>query len=182
VVARGRVISRSSATRSPAHRTGFHHVVLALASALTALGLTAGGCGTKAVGVEACRDIEAARCEAAQYCGRIDDVAACERFYRNHCLHGLAKGVETPPNDVVDACVATIEKAGECAKVDRFASLEDCEPPVTEDARGATRACQIVLYPEFATECSFLGKLGDLPPFGGQGGTSSGAGGQGGAP
>jgi hypothetical protein len=182
VVARKDVTSRSPATRPPARRTELHHALLAVISALGAVGLTGGGCGTKAIGIEACRDIEKARCEAAQYCGRIDDVDACRRYYQNHCLHGLAKGVEAPPDDVVAECVSTIEKAGNCAKGDRFASLEDCEPEVSQDPRGATRACHIVLYPEFATECSFLGKMGDLPPFGGQGGTSAGGGGQGGAP
>lgn len=155
-------------------------VLLALVSALTAFGLTAGGCTTEAVGVDACRDIETARCEAAQYCGRIEDVEACQRFYRDHCLHGLAEGIEAPADDAVAECVATIEKAGDCAKGDRFATLESCDPAVTSDAHGATRACHIVLFPEWAAECSFLGKRGELPPLG-DGGTPGG-GGQGGSP
>jgi hypothetical protein len=154
-------------------------VILALVSALTAFGLTGGGCTTDAVGIDACRDIETARCEAAQYCGRIEDVEACQRFYRDHCLHGLAEGVSEPAADAVADCVATIEKAGECAKGDRFARLEDC-PQVTREDDGATFACQIVLFPEWSAECSFLGKRGDLPPFG-DGGTPGG-GGQGGSP
>ncbi len=145
-----------------------------------------GGCGTAAVGIDVCRDIETARCEAAQYCGRIDDVEACQRYYRDACLHGLGEGVEAPTRDVVDACVRTIEKAGQCAKGDRRALLEDCEQEVTADSRGAETACQIVLFPEWATECKFLGPLGELPERpgdGGQGGTGmTGGGGQGGAP
>ena len=159
--------------------------MLAFASALTTFGFIAGGCGTDAVGIDACRDIETARCDAAQYCGRIDDVEACQRFYRDHCLHGLAEGVETPPDDAVADCVAAIQRAGECAKDNPLAKLDDCSPPVTRDGRGAKYACQIILAPEWSSECSFLGKLGDLPPIGngGQGGTSgSGSGGQGGTP
>lgn len=181
---RERVIETTSATRPPARSFELRHAVLAVISALTAFGLTAAGCTTEAVGIEACRDIETARCEAAQYCGRIEDVEGCQRFYRDHCLHGLAEGVEAPPDDVVADCVATIEKAGECAKTDRFASLDDCIPQVSRDPRGATRACHIVLFPEWATECSFLGKPGELPPFGegGQGNILPPGGGQAGSP
>ena len=155
-------------------------VILALVSALTAFGLTGSGCTTEAVGIDACRDIETARCEAAQYCGRIEDVEACQRFYRDHCLHGLAEGVEGPADDAVADCVATIEKAGECAKGDPLALLSSCDTQVTTNPNEATRACHIVLFPEFAAECSFLGKRADLPPFG-DGGTPGG-GGQGGSP
>ena len=110
---------------------------------------------------------------------------ACQRYYRDHCLHGLAEGVDTPTSDQVDACVRTIEKAGQCAKGDRAATLDECESQVTTDARGADLACQIVLLPEWAVECSFLGPRGDLPNRpgdGGSGGTGPSGGGQGGAP
>jgi len=150
-------------------------VILGIVSALTTFGLTAGGCGTAAVGIDACRDIETARCEAAKYCGRIDDVAACQRFYRDHCLHGLAKGVESPADDEVAACVQTIERAGQCAKdKGRLAQLDECDSEVTSSSP-ASGACVIVLYPEWSAECAFLGPRGDLPPF-------PGSGGQGGSP
>jgi hypothetical protein len=157
-------------------RPGLSDLLLGLATGLSAFAVTtSAGCGTDAVGIDACRDIEIARCEAAQHCGRVDDVAACRRFYRDHCLHGLRTGIEVPPEDEVNRCVATIKKAGECAKGDRQALLDECEPTVTRDSRGADYACDIVLYPEWATECSFLGARGDLPPH-------PGGGGQGGAP
>lgn len=157
---------------------------LGVIAAFVAFGVTGSGCGTAAVGIDACREIETARCEAAQYCGRIDDVPACQRYYRDHCLHGLREDTEATPDQVED-CVRVIEKAGQCAKGDRRALLETCDPEVTTDARGAETACQIVLFPEWATECKFLGPLGELPERpsdGGQGGTSPGGGGQGGAP
>ena len=55
------------------------------ASALTAfLVVHASGCGTDAIAVDECRDIENARCEAGKFCGFVDDVEQCKRFYR--CL------------------------------------------------------------------------------------------------
>ena len=167
-------------------RRGPRAPVLGLIAGLSVFAVaSSAGCGTDAVGIDACRDIELARCEAAQHCGRIDDVLECRRFYRDHCLHGLRTGIEVPPEDEVNSCVATIEKAGECAKADRESRLEDCTTDVTRDPGEATHACDIVLFPEWAAECSFLGTPGDLPPHpgdGGQGGTTPTGGGQGGAP
>jgi hypothetical protein len=176
----GVIRARSAHPRYPRLRD----LCLGVLAALGAFGVTGTGCGTAAVGIDVCRDVETARCEAAQYCGRVDDVAACQRYYRDHCLHGLAEGVEQPTPDQVDACVRTIEKAGQCAKGDRRATLDTCMPVVTTDARGAETACQIVLFPEWATECKWLGPRGELPGIAGdagQGGTGGG-GGQGGAP
>lgn len=80
-------------------------------------------CGTDAVGIEACREIEGARCELAPACG-IDmsipkhwggsgtDVTSCQRYYRDACLHGLASGIE-PGNVALQDCVAAV-RAGDC--------------------------------------------------------------------
>jgi hypothetical protein len=129
------------------------------ASALVCCFLFAGapGCGTDAVGVSDCRNIETARCQAAQYCGLIDDVGACTRFYRDQCLHGLP-GV-LPGEQDVNACVRTIQLAGSCAKSGgKSASLSSCKPAPSAKTIDVTQACQIVTNPERATECSFLGK------------------------
>jgi hypothetical protein len=175
-------------TRAPSavssHSARLRQVCIGVLATLAAFGVSGTGCGTAAVGIDACRDIETARCEAAQHCGRVDDVEACQRYYRDHCLHGLAEGVEPPTPDQVDACVKVIERAGQCAKDDRAARLDTCDQVVSDDPRGAELACQIVLLPEWATECAFLGPRGDLPDRpgdGGQGGTGPTAGGQGGA-
>jgi hypothetical protein len=134
--------------------------------------LTASGCGTKAVGVDDCRDIEQARCRAGKPCGLVDDVAACERYYRDHCLHGLA--IEPSPGASVSSCVEVIRAAGECAKADPEAPLEACESDVLTPSRAFATVCDVVRNPERAPECAFLT---DTPPVeegeGGQGGTAA---------
>lgn len=84
-------------------------------------------CGTDPVGVESCRKIEHARCENARACGidlakpthRDDtpelDVVACERFYDDACLHGLAAPTD-PGSVAVQACVDAINN-GDCSVV-----------------------------------------------------------------
>ena len=75
-----------------------------------------GGCGTDAVDVDGCRQIEEARCRRAPACGTSLDqlnftsgtsVDACIRFYDDACLHGLAAADPGPA--AVSACVAAIE-------------------------------------------------------------------------
>jgi hypothetical protein len=159
-----------------------------LSATITFAIVTASGCGTKAVGVEDCRAIEEARCRAAEPCGLVDDVAACERFYRDHCLHGLMS--EPGAGESVDACVRAIEAAGRCANQDPEAVLSECgDEPVPAAQPGLGTACDVVRYPERAAECSFLtnappesgvggqpatgGSSGDEePPVGGAGGQS----------
>ncbi len=58
--------------------------LVALFSAnLTFFAMTAGGCGTDAIGVDDCRRIELARCAAAETCGLISDLGQCQSFYRD---------------------------------------------------------------------------------------------------
>ena len=77
-------------------------------------------CGTDAVGIQQCRNIESARCIRATAC-KIDlseplhegsDVDSCIRFYNDQCLHGLVTSV-TPGATQVNACVAAIN-SGPC--------------------------------------------------------------------
>jgi len=98
-------------------------------------------CGTDAQGVEACRQVEEARCRHAPGCSGVDlgvpphrdapkeDVDACIRWYHDACLHGL--GVQDPGGPSVQACVASID----------------------------TGDCTIVAHPETAAACSWL-----IPP------------------
>jgi hypothetical protein len=134
--------------------------------------VTASGCGTNAVGVDDCRDIEQARCHAGAPCGIIEDVGACDRYYRDHCLHGLA--AKPPAGASVSACVQVIEAAGRCAQADPDAKLESCSEVVTASQHNLVTACEVVTHPELATECSFLL---DMPPED-SGSAGQGAGGQ----
>jgi hypothetical protein len=92
-------------------------------------------CGTEAAGVDACRQVEEARCDRMVDCQipysrphHGGDVEACKRFYRDACLHGLVNG--TPPGDLLlAACVEKIR---------------------------TTTDCEIVKVPEKASECSWL--------------------------
>jgi hypothetical protein len=97
-------------------------VALVAAAALAALALA---CGTDAVGVETCKQIEAARCQKAPLCSMIPlgvpphrdpDVEACIRFYDVACLHGLE--VSGDPGAVaVKACVEAINASTDCNTV-----------------------------------------------------------------
>lgn len=124
----------------------------------------ASGCGTDAVAVDECRDIESARCEAGKYCGFVDDVDECKRFYRDQCLHGMAVG-ERPGTLRVKECVATIRAAGDCAKAGAK-TLTECATqglPAPSLKTIHTVACDIVQEPEGAEECDFLSKPVEVP-------------------
>ena len=128
-----------------------HLVALGLASAMGAAAAVA--CGNGAVGVQACRDIEAARCEAAQFCPQSlgeaegtdlsspvpigDPVAACVRYYNDACLHGLETSA-SPSNVAVNQCVSAIQAAGKAA------------------SKGDAGACTTVVAPQNASPCAFL--------------------------
>ena len=124
--------------------------VQAVIAAVVTLSLAgAFACGTEPVGVDACRQIEGARCENAKSCGidlskpvhRQDaptpderdqqDVGACKRFYEDACLHGLVTTVD-PGAVQTQACVNAIN---------------------------TTQDCDVVKNPEKSPACAFL-----LPP------------------
>jgi hypothetical protein len=150
----------------------FRSLSAILLSALTSFSLVTASCGTNAVGVDECRDVERARCRAGDPCGIIDDVAACERYYRDHCLHGLA--TKPPSNAVVGACVQVINDAGQCASADPETKLADCDPVFATRRRGLLEtACDVVAHPEFTPECSFLLDTPPVEGTGGQGGQPS---------
>jgi hypothetical protein len=110
--------------------------VLAACSAIGA----AGACGTDAVGVETCRQIETARCQNAPGCPDIvldmpvhsdSDVDACIRFYEDACMHGLAAGAD-PGAPSTKACVDAINAAGQA------------------------KNCSVVYHPETVAACAWL--------------------------
>jgi hypothetical protein len=143
-------VSRSSLTRA-------RELALGALAALAGFGIASSpGCGTDAKGVEDCREIERARCDAAAACGRIEDIGSCQRFYRDHCLHRIL--ADPPSPEAVDRCVRTIQTAGSCASTQGAdAALSACvDPSRSLAASGALTACDLVLYPERADSCAFL--------------------------
>ena len=107
-------------------------------------------CGTDAVGIDACRQIETARCLQAPNCG-IDlstpvhrdapktDIDACIRFYHEQCLHGLASGKE-PGQVQVTACIDVITN-GSCEVVKQPETDPACAwliPPITTTTDAGT--------------------------------------------
>jgi len=121
--------------------------------------LSASACEPEPVGVDDCRAIENARCTAAVGCGINADAESCRRFYRDHCLHGLA-AAESPGGPQVDACVKAIELAGACANDDPEQSLGDClagDDGITPIGGSELETvCDVVRYPEQTRECAFL--------------------------
>lgn len=86
--------------------------LLAVAAALALVG----ACGSKANGVDVCKQVETARCQAAPKCNISitppvytsgTAIDACIQFYEVACLDGL--GVSAPTSAEVTACVESIE-------------------------------------------------------------------------
>jgi hypothetical protein len=109
--------------------------------ALAMLPFAVAACGTDATGVQACRQIQEARCQQAPPCeialqppyhSSGTDMEACTRFYNDACLHGLASGNDPGPI-AVSACVAAINAAS------------------TTDG-----GCSIVASPQTASACAWL--------------------------
>jgi len=138
-----------------------------------------GACGTSAIGVDVCNQIESARCTrigtlamngtacsnpdsgvpidllapyAAAGSSPTENVAACIRFYSIACLHGLA--TTTPPSntgtDSVQTCLNAIND-GSCALV--------LDP--TGEAGGG--ACQWLVPPPDAGSDVHDGSVSDAP-------------------
>ncbi len=116
--------------------------------ALLGAAVTVLGCSTDAVGVNECRDVEYARCEASVACGVIeeDEVDACKRFYRDHCLHGIS-GDKVPTADEHKACLELIEQAQ--------ATAED-SLGMGGAGEADESACEIIDKPWKSEECAYL--------------------------
>jgi hypothetical protein len=132
----------------------FRSLSATLLLAAITFSIASSSCATNAIGVDDCRDIEQARCRAGEACGVVTDVDECVRYYRDHCLHGLA--VKPAVGSSVTDCVEVIQAAGRCAAVDPDSKLSACEETVTKPKGGFTKACDVVAHPERADECSFL--------------------------
>lgn len=118
-----------------------------------------------------CRKIESARCSAGVECGVVDDASRCERFYRDHCLHGLAVA-EAPGAPAVASCVAAIEAAAACGP---DAALDECDAVRPTEGSELAAPCDVVLHPEWTEQCAFL-VAGNEGGAGGSGGSGGGGG------
>jgi hypothetical protein len=133
----------------------------ALASAFGFLLPIASGCGTDAVGIEDCRQIEQARCELGAACGVVTDVDACKRFFRDHCLHGMALE-DSPGTTQVKACTQAIRAGTACAQTQGpealTAACQEVQAPALD------KVCEVVGKPEESTPCRFLVPAPPTPP------------------
>jgi hypothetical protein len=136
-------------------------LVLAAAFAALPVALAVASCGTDAVGVDACRQIEDARCTLAAQCSPGFDSDRCQRFYRDACLAGIQNpdaGAGFDPNMLAQPCVDAINALGPCL-ADGGAG---CTPPQlvpdpTCPGGNPMNACDILMKcPEVLTYCSFI--------------------------
>ncbi len=143
----------------PRHRSlvGLLSASLAVASLVTLLAPTT-GCGSDAVGVDACRTIETARCEAATACGFTEEkVQSCTLFYRDECLHGVENAdAGTPSTPAVDACVAALNATAACAKAGAK-TIEGCAGAKLIDGASVTLAPCVILQDkvDLLAACAF---------------------------
>ncbi len=115
----------------------------------------ASGCGTKASGVEECRQIEMARCRSAERCGSIEDAEACERYVEDHCLHGLDPALGPSKAEVLE-CSEAIEDVGACAQRSGTKTNPDVCRETSLRKANASRVCDLVERPERIPSCGFL--------------------------
>ena len=131
---------------------------LSLASFGLFLGSIESGCGGSAVGVEACRKIEATRCNASAACGAsTTEVTYCNDLYRDQCLYGLQNPSGEPNDAAVQACVAAIAAAEACVRAG-VTSLDMCpSAPLIEGALATTAPCDVITRrPELLQACTFV--------------------------
>jgi hypothetical protein len=150
-----------AALRPPRVRRPF--VVLA-AAVLPALAWVAPGCGTDAVGIEACRAIELARCDVAPRCAGYEgspaieteeEVANCRTFYRDHCLLGLENTEAAPGQGEVDACVDAIERTSACGSPGS-STMQECGVELRDGDDGSLAPCRVLQEPERLRACAWL--------------------------
>jgi hypothetical protein len=122
-------------------------------------------CGTDAVGVQTCRQIEEARCRRAPGCPQFDlgqpvhrnspttDIDSCIRYYDDACLHGLATNSD-PGATTTKACIDAIN-AGDCDIVAHPENAPACAwlippaaPPAVDAAADADAESDAGLIPD----------------------------------
>jgi hypothetical protein len=133
-------------------------LLVATALGVLPVGVVVGSCGTDAVAIQQCRDIENARCNAAPMCSPGFDSARCQRFYRDECLLGIEN--TDGGSAMSQPCVDAINLAAQCAP-GGDASPSDCVNLIPDAAcpevADAATACNVILHcPEVLAACSFV--------------------------
>lgn len=146
--------------------------------------LFSSGCGSGAVGIEACRKIEDARCDAAVACGFTkEQVSDCKLFYQDQCLHGIENSAHRPSETEVNNCIAAVNATGACATAQVKTMSACADAPVSDDAQGSAPCDVLLSTAQKLTACAFAeapADAGTTTSSGGTGGTTSSTGGTGG--
>jgi hypothetical protein len=147
-------------------------LLLVAAVAAGPAGFVVASCSTDAVGVDACRTIEEARCQMGPLCTQGFDVARCTRFYRDQCLVGIQNTTDTSNDDLnaaAKACVSALQVAAACVAdggaagpCPGLALIPDAS--CTEVTPSDPTACNVITAcPEVLQACNFVA----APPDGG---------------
>lgn len=153
-------------------------ILLVAVLAALPVGLAAVSCGTDAQNVDACRQIESARCEVAPACSAGFDVDRCKRFYNDECLVGTGNADAGDITNLIQPCIKALQT---CAAAD--ASAEAGCPGLAlhadtkcHDTQGTVlepTPCNILMHcPEVLEACNWAAK----PPSTGTGGADGGTG------
>lgn len=145
-------------------RRSHAHFLVAVTLAV-GLGALAASCGTDAVGIEACRQIELARCDEAPACQADFEVERCHELYRDQCLHGIENSSHPPSDAEISDCVGAIKEVGACTK-EGAANMKDCPVALVESVLPATISpCDILLSnAHLLQKCSFAALPTDAGP------------------
>src|SRR5262249_54486526 len=125
------------------------------------------GCGTDAVGIDACRQIEAVRCDVAPACKGDEDtfginteeqIANCKTLYLDHCLLGLENpDAEEPSQSKAAKCIKAIKAAADCKKA-KVETMADCEDAPVIEGQTELTPCQALHEVEKLQACTFVKK------------------------
>lgn len=125
----------------------------------SAFGVFVSACGDEPVGIEACRSIETARCEATKACDVSEaDSAYCVAFYRDQCLHGMVNKNADLSAESTTACVDAIRAVAACAQTGAM-SMAQC-PTITliagKDPASVLPCAIVKRTPQVLNACGFL--------------------------
>lgn len=141
------------------------------------------GCGTDAVGIEACRQVEAARCDIAPTCAGFDgspnlktdeQVKNCREFYSDHCLLGLENTKADVGQAEIDACVKALKQTSKC-EAPKASEMGACGVALRDNVDPTVKPCEVLQNPHWLEACKWLDKnkkikVGDGDGDGGGGG------------